>query len=57
MKKLKQAIKKSGYRKDHIAAKMGITPQYLSRILNGKQKLRNPAPFIERVKSVIDGNK
>lgn len=38
-KELKSAIAKRGLKQNYVARKIGITPNYLGQILNGKHKL------------------
>lgn len=38
-KELKSVIDKRGLKQNYVARKIGITPNYLGQILNGKRKL------------------
>ncbi len=38
-KQLKKMVKRSGLKQNHIASKLGISREHLSRVLNGRVRL------------------
>ncbi len=51
---LKRLIEQSGFKKSHISKQLGISPNYLSMILNGQ---RRPAAMIKKLVEFIESHK